>query len=143
MDSASVASPRSGVGRATTAWPSLFNSRITPPKPDASENAPCTRTIVVPGTLFGPGPLPIRDSDTITPPFIYALDPRHDLRFTIWPDLDAVDWTVVLVGRVVSHTRGRFTTIAGRSREARAERGVHLHPRGSVALAGPPLGWGD
>src|SRR5215467_10039493 len=69
IDSASEASPRSGFGIATTVWPSLFSSRITPPNPDASANAPCTRTIVAPGKSLGPIPLPIpiRGTDTITP----------------------------------------------------------------------------
>src|SRR5262245_52602244 len=106
MDSASDASPRSGLGRATTVWPSLFSSRITPPTPDASQNAPCTRTIVVPGTPFGPGALPIRGSDTITPPFIFTLDPRQNPRLTIWVDLNVVYWTMVLVGYVVLPARG-------------------------------------
>src|SRR5215468_11699504 len=69
IDSASEDSPRSGLGIATTVWPSLFSSRITPPNPDASANAPCTRTIVAPDTSLGPTPLPIpiRGCDTITP----------------------------------------------------------------------------
>src|SRR5215471_17049413 len=69
IDSASEASPRSGLGIATTVWPSLFSSRITPPNPDASANAPCTRTIVAPGTSLGPIPLPIPicGCDIITP----------------------------------------------------------------------------
>src|SRR5215467_2723282 len=69
IDSASEASPRSGLGIAMTVWPSLSSSRITPPNPDASANAPCTRTIVEPGTSFGPIllPIPIRGCDTITP----------------------------------------------------------------------------
>src|SRR5262249_17710701 len=60
---------RSGLGMATTVWPSLFSSRITPPNPDASANAPCTRTIVAPGASLGPIPLPIpiRGCDTVTP----------------------------------------------------------------------------
>ena len=69
IDSASETSPRSGLGIATTVWPSLFSSRITPPNPDASANAPCTSTMVVPGTSLGsrPLPIPIRGCDTITP----------------------------------------------------------------------------
>src|SRR6516165_10880438 len=69
IDSASEDSPRSGFAIATTVWPSLFSSRITPPNPDASANAPCTRTIVAPGTSLGPIPLPIpiRGCDMITP----------------------------------------------------------------------------
>src|SRR6516162_3161270 len=54
IDSASEDSPRSGFGIATTVWPALFSSRITPPNPDASANAPWTRTTVV-------------SSDTTTP----------------------------------------------------------------------------
>src|SRR5215469_1341261 len=69
IDSASEDSPRSGFGIATTVWPSLSSSRITPPNPDASANAPCTRTIVGPGASLGPSPLPIpiRGSDITTP----------------------------------------------------------------------------
>src|SRR6516164_11320409 len=69
IDCASEDSPRSGFGIATTVWPSLLSSRITPPNPDASANAPCTRTMVVPGASLGssPFPVPICGSDMTTP----------------------------------------------------------------------------
>src|SRR5262247_3332134 len=69
IDCASEDSPRSGFGIATTAWPSLFSSRITPPNPDASANAPCTRTMVVPGASLdsSPLPVPICGADITTP----------------------------------------------------------------------------
>src|ERR1700758_4980298 len=46
MAAASKARLRKGLGGATTVWPALCSSRITPANPDASANAPCTRTIV-------------------------------------------------------------------------------------------------
>src|SRR5215472_3776259 len=49
---ASKATPRSGFGGASTVWPALSSSRITPPNPDASAKAPWTRTTVGPGMGF-------------------------------------------------------------------------------------------
>src|SRR6516162_5319094 len=46
---ASKATPRSGFGGASTVWPALSSSRITPANPDASAKAPWTRTTVGPG----------------------------------------------------------------------------------------------
>src|SRR5262245_62802553 len=46
---ASKATPRNGFGGASTVWPALSSSRITPAKPDASAKAPGTRTTVGPG----------------------------------------------------------------------------------------------
>src|SRR6516165_5545368 len=46
---ASKATPRNGFGGASTVWPALSSSRITPANPDASAKAPWTRTTVGPG----------------------------------------------------------------------------------------------
>src|SRR5580700_11476627 len=46
---ASKATPRNGFGGASTVWPALSSSRITPANPDASAKAPWTRTTVAPG----------------------------------------------------------------------------------------------
>src|SRR5258707_3249254 len=43
---ASKARLRSGLGDATTSYPDVVSSRITPPNPEASANAPCTSTTV-------------------------------------------------------------------------------------------------
>src|SRR5262249_52312343 len=52
---ASKATPRNGFGGASTAWPALSSSRITPANPDASAKAPWTRTTVGPGMGFSSG----------------------------------------------------------------------------------------
>src|SRR5215831_8357426 len=49
---ASKATPRNGFGGASTVWPALSSSRITPANPDASAKAPWTRTTVGPGMGF-------------------------------------------------------------------------------------------
>ena len=54
---ASDARLRNGFGAAITGWPALFSSRITSAKPDASANAPCTRTMV--SSLIGFSCLPV------------------------------------------------------------------------------------
>src|SRR5262245_25151851 len=46
---ASKPTPRNGFGGASTVWPVLSSSRITPANPDASAKAPWTRTTVGPG----------------------------------------------------------------------------------------------
>src|ERR1700758_2250414 len=46
---ASKPTPRNGFGGASTVWPALSSSRITPANPDASAKAPWTRTTVGPG----------------------------------------------------------------------------------------------
>src|SRR5580704_15938439 len=52
---ASKATPRNGFGGASTVWPALSSSRITPANPDASAKAPWTRTTVGPGMGFSSG----------------------------------------------------------------------------------------
>src|SRR4029077_17583626 len=52
---ASNATHRNGFGGASTVWPALSSSRITPPNPDASANAPWTKTTVGPGIGFSSG----------------------------------------------------------------------------------------
>src|SRR5215831_7983926 len=52
---ASKATPRNGFGGASTVWPALSSSRITPANPDASAKAPWTRTTVGPGMGFSLG----------------------------------------------------------------------------------------
>src|SRR3978361_1741378 len=49
--SASLPSPRSGVGGAETMTPAAVSSRMTPAQPEASANAPGTRTTL--GVLMG------------------------------------------------------------------------------------------
>src|SRR5215831_10000664 len=49
---ASKATPRNGFGGASTVWPALSSSRITPANPDALAKAPWTRTTVGPGMGF-------------------------------------------------------------------------------------------
>jgi len=46
MAAESNARLRSGLGGASTVCPALCSSRISPPKPEASANAPCTSTAV-------------------------------------------------------------------------------------------------
>jgi hypothetical protein len=55
---ASEARLRSGFGGAITGWPALLSSRITLAKPDASANAPWTRTMV--SSLIGFSCLPVQ-----------------------------------------------------------------------------------
>src|SRR6201987_1001237 len=52
---ASKATLRNGFGGASTVWPVLSSSRITPANPDASAKAPWTRTTVGPGMGFSSG----------------------------------------------------------------------------------------
>src|SRR5438876_9787509 len=63
---ASKATPRNGFGGASTVWPELSSSRITPANPDASAKAPWTRTTVGPGMGFSWGWR--GDPDDITSP---------------------------------------------------------------------------
>src|SRR5262249_42931732 len=46
---ASKATPRNGFGGASAVWPALSSSRVTPPNPDASAEAPWATTTGGPG----------------------------------------------------------------------------------------------